>query len=72
MKGSNYNSLVNFFCSTDLNVESRLNNELKNVDGFTKTIAGYLSEMKRDNFGDDEDLDTSTTEKIEVNLFIYM
>ena len=56
-----------FCCSTDSNVESRLNNELKNVDGFTKTIAGYLSEMKHENLNEDEDLDTSTTKKIEVS-----
>ena len=52
------------FFFTDL--ESRLNNELKNVDGFTRTIAGYLSEVKHESFDEDEDSDTSTTEKIEV------
>lgn len=60
-------TFICFCCSADSNVESRLNNELKNVDGFTKTIAGYLSEMKHENFNEDEDLDTSTTEKIEVS-----
>jgi hypothetical protein len=53
-------------------VESRLNSELKNVDGFTKTIAGYLSELKHESCDEDEDFNCSTTEKIEVSRMSYV
>lgn len=52
----------------DPNLESRLNHELANVDGFTKTIAGYLSELKQESFSEDENFNTSTTEKLEVSF----
>jgi hypothetical protein len=57
---------------TDSILESRLNNELKNVDGFTRTIAGYLSELKHDSVDEDEDFNSSTTEKIEVSRMSYI
>ncbi len=55
---------------TDSILESRLNNELKNVDGFTRTIAGYLSELKQ-SVDEDEDFNSSTTENIEVSRMSY-
>ena len=53
---------------SDPNLESRLQNELKNVDAFTNTMASYLSELKRESFGEDEDFNSSSTERIEVSL----